>query len=73
MLLPKRPERVHTEASKYVRNEFGDNNPSWLVAANSNNGHVKARCESRESGDGKVAPAELAVSVPMRDCCGADQ
>lgn len=73
MLLPRRAERVHTEASKYVRNEFGDSSPSWLIAMSSDDGRQKDICEPRKSCDAKAVPAELAVAIPMRDGRGADQ
>jgi len=43
--------RVDTEASKYSRTEFGDRNPSWLLAGASDKSHAR-----RIHGSKKAAP-----------------
>lgn len=60
------PRRADAEASKYSRTEFGDRNPSWLLAGTSNNGHAR---ETR--GPEKVVP-ELPKPARVRGSLGAE-
>lgn len=64
--------RPPAEATKYVRTEFGDNNPSWLLAETSNKGQVNNGWASEGSAvKEKIAP-ELPGEILMGDGCGAD-
>lgn len=70
--LPRNTRRVPAEAVKYVRNEFGDKDPSWLLARVSDNGHAKERVESGKANLSESIAHQLPSPVPMRDGCGAD-
>jgi hypothetical protein len=58
--------RVDAEASKYSRTEFGDRNPSWLLAGESNRGHARDM-----RGPKKAAP-ELPKPALVRGGLGAE-
>ncbi|MBN1677192.1 MAG: hypothetical protein JW880_01500 [Candidatus Thermoplasmatota archaeon] len=71
-LLVQHIHRAPAEAAKYVRTEFGDSNPSWLLAGAATNGHAKDRDVADEAAFVRTASAELPGRVLMRDGCGAD-
>jgi len=58
--------RVDTEASKYSRTEFGDSNPSWLLAGTSTKSHP------REIRSPKNATPELPKPALVRGGLGAE-
>ncbi len=59
--------RVDAEASKYSRTEFGDRNPSWLLAGASNKSHA------RKIRGPKKAASEFPKPAPVREGLGAEQ
>ncbi len=71
-LLVHHSRRIPAEAAKYVRTEFGDNNPSWLLVGASNNGHIKDGGGARKARLVQTVKAEFPGQVLMRDGCGAD-
>lgn len=72
-LLCHRPQRGPDEAAKYVRTEYRDTNPSWLLAEGTKNGQVRMDGEQRKPLPvGRIA-AELPSHVLMRDGSGADR
>jgi len=58
--------RVDAEASKYSRTEFGDKNPSWLLAGASSKSHARKTCGP------KKAASEFPKPALVRDSLGAE-
>lgn len=56
-LLEHHLQRSPGEAAKYVRTEYGENNPSWLLMEGSNKGRERAgRAYKKAVTVGRIAP-----------------
>jgi len=72
LLLEHHIRKTPSEAAKYVRTEYRDNNPSWLLAEGANNGHAHTGGDSKTAISVRRVTPELPGHVLMRDRSGAD-
>jgi len=72
-LLEHHFRKTPCEVAKYVRTEYRDCNPSWLLAEHSANSRVRMGIDSRKPVlIGSIAP-EIPSHVLVRDRPGADR